>query len=484
MRLNPVRRMLLAVCLLLGLWSLFITLSGGGGLQLGGLRISSSSPRNPLLIALVTGLLAWFLALTGSTGDDRVHRGPHRGTMFITLLTLLVIGLNIVMQATPPSPPGVFTCYNDQPLRGAFRFQLNCDAMEFMTLADEPSRVFTQRIRQSRPLSFLIPYAVALPLHVLPDFDVIPIGPPFQKEFLSFVLVNVATLVFALLCFTWAYERGTGWRGGPEWLFVIVVLAANELTKMFMWNPHVQILNVLTPCLTIYLNMRLLERSSALTSGRAIALGSALGAGLLLYGSFVVPLVCVIAIQWFVYRRVWSGLLAGMSASLVYLAWTAVLFLKTGTAYNHEIVAYRQFIWIADCLAADTCGTAVATHAPAFFNATAAVLTIPAVLAIAIRVARLLQTSDGDAVITAPRTLVQASALTWVVTFVFVGLAGFYSPRLSWMLVPPVLMLVAYEGGALWRASGARRPWAVSIALVTICIAHVLILAARQGPYW
>jgi hypothetical protein len=43
---------------------------------------------------------------------------------------------------------------------------------------------------------------------------------------------------------------------------------------------------------------------------------------------------------------------------------------------------------------------------------------------------------------------------------------------------------VALEGGAMWRAAATRRPWAVSFALVTICVGYVLILAARQGPYW
>jgi hypothetical protein len=480
MRANTLRRVLAAVCLLSGVWALVLMLSGGGSVHLGTWRVSSSTARNPLLIALVSGLLAWFLALTDRSDGDRRRRGPA----FVTALTLLAIGLNVMLQATPPQPSGVFTCYGDQQLRGGFRFQLNCDSMEFMYLADEPSLVFMRPIRQGRPLSFIIPFVVAFPLRVLPDFEIMPVGPPLQKSFFGFAIVNLATLVIALLLFTLAYERGTGWRAGPEWLFVAVVLAANEITKMFVWIPHVQILNVLTPCLTIYLNLRLLERSSPLTSGRAIAMGAAIGAALLLYGSFVIPLVCVITIQWFVYRRVWSGLLTGMSASLVYLTWMAVLFLQTGRVYNHEVVVYRQFVWIADCLAAHTCGNAVATNATAFFNATAAVLAIPAVLAVATHVARVLRTDGSGTVTATPRTLLQATALTWVVTFAFVALAGFYSPRLSWMLVPPVLMLVALEGGTMWRAAGSRRPWAVSIVLVAICIAHVLILAARQGPYW
>ena len=477
MRLDTVKRTLVGVSLVCGLWALILALSGGGAIYLGSLRLSSSSARNPLLLALASGLLAWALALT----TDRESRHRHQGPMFVTVLALLAIGLNVMLQAQP-APPNEFTCYYDQPLRGGFRFQMNCDAMEFMTLAKDPSRVLTQPIRQGRPLSFAIPALIALPLGALPDVDVLPIGPPFQQEYLAFVLVNVATLVCALLFFTWAYERGTGRRGGPEWLFVMVILAANEITKMFIWNPHVQIFNLLTPCLAIYLSLRLLERGAPLSFRLALSLGLAMGIGLLEYGSFVVPLLCIIVIHWFVYRRVWHGLIVGGAASLVYLTWVAFVRLQTGTFYNHEVEQYRQFVWIVDCIRAGTCRETIGGHYVAFFNATAPIIVVPTLLAAGFRIARALSINNDNAPM--PRALLQACAITWVVTFVFLALAGFYSPRLSWLLVPPMLMLVAIEARALWDTLPTRRPWAISIALATVCMGYVLLLASRQGPFW
>ena len=428
MRLDAVKRTLVVVCLMCGLWALIVALSGGGTFPLGPLRVSSTSARNPLLLALASGLLAWALALTTSETDS--HR-RHRGPVLVAMLTLLAVGLNVMLQAQP-ALPNEFTCYHDQPLRGGFRFQLNCDAMEFMTLAHDPSLVFTRPIRQGRPLSFAIPAAIALPLRVLPDFDVLPVGPPLQKEHLAFVLVNVVTLVLALLFFTWAYERGTAWRGGPEWLFVIVILAANEITKMFLWNPHVQIFNLLTPCVTIYLNLRLLERAKPLTMVMASGLGLSLGIGLLTYGSFVIPLVCVISIQWFAHRRLWPGLIVGGTASALYLGWVGLVYLRTGAFYNHEVEQYRQFVWIADCARAGSqeCQATVGANALKFFNATAPIIALPALLAVGCHVARLIWTRD-DGATPMPRRLLKASALTWIVTCVFLALAGFYSPRLS-----------------------------------------------------
>src|SRR5688572_18485387 len=250
---------------------------------------------------------------------------------------------------------------------------------------------------------------------------------------------------------------------------------------MFLWNPHTQILNILLPVLTIYLNLRLLERGSALTVPMAIGLGAVFGAGLMTYGSFFVPLLCVIGIQWFVYRRLWPGLLTGATAVLLYACWVGVVYWRAGSFYSHEVDQYRQFVWMADCVraGAQTCRATLATNWVNLFNATAQVITVPALLAIGCRVARAICTAEGDPV-SMPRTLLQASALAWVVTFVFVALAGFYSPRLSWLLVPPILMLVAIEGGALWRLARVRRPVVVSTALTTICIGYMLILASRQ----
>ena len=45
-------------------------------------------------------------------------------------------------------------------------------------------------------------------------------------------------------------------------------------------------------------------------------------------------------------------------------------------------------------------------------------------------------------------------------------------------------MLVAIDARALWDAMPPPRPWTASIALATICMGYVLLLASRQGPFW
>ena len=129
------------------------------------------------------------------------------------------------------------------------------------------------------------------------------------------------------------------------------------------------------------------------------------------------------------------------------------------------------------------CRAMIAGNARSLFNATAPVIAAPALIAVILRAARALRRPNVNTR-PMPRTLLKASGLCWIVTFVFVALAGFYSPRLSWLLVPPMLMLVVIEARALWEAMPRRRPWAISVALATVCMTYVLLLAARQGPYW
>ena len=38
---------------------------------------------------------------------------------------------------------------------------------------------------------------------------------------------------------------------GIEVLFCLIVLAANDVTKLFFWSPHAQIYNLFVPCVMV-----------------------------------------------------------------------------------------------------------------------------------------------------------------------------------------------------------------------------------------
>lgn len=467
------------VCALLALW---VAATGGGALDIGAFRlISARTPKNPLLAAIVLGLIAWALALASAAPLERRHR---RGIGFAAASGALVLALNAYLLAQPAPPPDVDNCLFETPLGWGFRHLVNCDSPEFLALAFEPSLVFTHTNRQGRPLSFGWAYAVARPLRWIFPRLTMP-GPLGERthEFVAYVLINVVLLVCAFLCFTWVLEAGTGCRAGPELLCGLVALGANDVTKLFFWTPHVQIFNLVIPCLSVYLAFRLLERQRALTPVQALGLGGALGIGLLTYGSFVIPLAVAGLIQLAAYRRLLPAVVTGVAAVAPYAAWMAMVTARTGSFYNHEVAAYRQFIWMGDCAAAgvDACLPVVAANFRMFFNTAAPVVAIPLLLVV-LSVMANQHWGQPVAVLPARRALQQSIALTFVITLTFLALMGFYVPRLAWLLVPPLVLAIVLEVQGIVRAQRVSARW-LALAAVALSLTHLLTLAARQGPY-
>jgi hypothetical protein len=455
-----------------------VAFTGGGSARIGPLHLSAHSLKAPLIIGIVCGLFA-ALATYRSVPTPR-----HRGVWFVLPLVCLTIGVNILLQAQPAPPPGVPACLFDYPQREGFRFFLNCDSPGFLGLAKNPSLVFDSPVRQSRPLSFGIPYVLSKPFTLLPFFTAVPIGPTFQATFFGFMVMNVGALTVALVLFARLLEDVTGVPAGPELLIALVIVGANDLTKLFLWTPHTQIFNVLVPCLTMYLSYRLFMRGRPLGSRESIALGLGLGLGLLTYGSFAVPIACVLFIQAVTYRRPWPSLLVLVFAFAPYATWASLVKWHLGEFHNYEMEEYRQFIWMMDCARTGigSCGPAAARHLTTFFNTAMPVVAIPCVLALVCRLARTSAAADAPAT-PALQALTRSIALTFVMSLVFFGLMGFYAPRLCWVLVPPVIMTAALDCQMVRVAKPVRWPWLLDTALVCSCMAYLLILAGRAGPY-
>jgi len=462
-------------------WAYAVTLSGGGVMHLGPLSVSSQSARNPLLVAVVCGLLGWAVSLRpGATPP------PRRGVRYAMALLALVIGLNLLLQVQPSPPEGVNACLFDLPLRGGFHFFLNCDSPEFLGLAGDPSLVFTHPFRESRPLSFVLPYLVAQPLRLLPTFELLPVNPPHQTAFIAFVVMNLVQMLVALLCFTWAFEAGTGRRGGIELLFSLVMLSANDITKLFMWTPHVQIMNLTVPCVAMYVCFRLLVRGSPLTVRQAVLLGLGLGLCFMTYGAFAIPVICAAAIQLFVYRRWLPAIGVACVALVPSLLWIAFVVAYAGVFHSHEVEVYREFVWMGDCVRAgwDACVPMATKNLLSFFNAAAPILVIPAIGVCLSRACREIWAPAQTPAPPTARALWQAAALTFVVSVLFFAAMGFYVPRLVWPLVPPLLMMIAIDWQALREAQPIVGSLPARVAVAAVCIAHVLILASRYGPYY
>jgi hypothetical protein len=189
-------------------------------------------------------------------------------------------------------------------------------------------------------------------------------------------------------------------------------------------------------------------------------------------------------IQTFGYRRLWTGALVTASAFGVYGIWVAFMKWHVGGYHNAEMEEYRQFIWMLDCARAHigSCGPIAARHLTTFFNVSVPVLAIPLLLAFLCRLARTVF-GQNTPVGPAQQALARSIALTLLVTLAFLALMGFYAQRLCWLLVPPVVLMATLDCYMVRAGRPVRWPWLFDAALVASCMAYLLVLAGRAGPY-
>jgi hypothetical protein len=398
-----------------GLWAIVAALLGDDPTRDGTDGLPLGSAHYALVLATASGLLAWTLSLA-SVQDE--SSPPRRGSRFVALLAVMVIAVNFLLMAQPsPPPPPFFACQDVNSIGHGFRHFLNCDSPTYMAMASDPRLVLTHTILQNRPLSFVLPFLISQPLRVVTRLEKAGAYRPYAREFIAYLIVNLACLLATLICFTWTLEAGTRRIAGIELLFACVALSANDVTKLFFWTPHTQIFNLLVPCMSVYLTFRLLQREKPLKPRAAFGWGLVLGLGLLIYGSFAVIVLCVSAIQLLVYRRPGPTLLVIIGALLPYVCWAAFVYSLSGSFYNHEVTRFRQFVWIIDCARQGiaTCLPVATNHLQAFVNTAAPVVAVPAVLAFVCRLAR--HASPGTAAAPEPApALAQAIALTLAVT--------------------------------------------------------------------
>ena len=123
----------------------------------------------------------------------------------------------------------------------------------------------------------------------------------------------------------------------------------------------------------------------------------------------------------------------------------------TGTFYSHEVAAYRQYMWIADC-AADgiaACGPVVTKNFWMFFTVAAPVILVPLVLVFCSRVARYLRPGPDPVPQPTLHALGLAILMTFGITVVFLATMGFYVQRLE-------LAAGASRSSSPWRWSSGR----------------------------
>ena len=483
------RRILVVVCGLASLWTALLLVTGGFLVHIGSLRISSQAPLPSLVVALAAGLAAWAISLTRGDAEPAAST-PRERVRRVALLTLLILGLSVLALTQPAPPTDVNNCAFVNEMGQGMRHILNCDAVEYLAIAHTPSMVMTwaHPYRQSRPLSYLAPHVVALPLRLSSWLSAHGPYKPFAAEFVAFALINLVVLIVTMLCFIRLMRMArTSVPLGIELLFTLVVLGANDVTKIFFWSPHSQIYNLLVPCVTMYLIVRMLDAGRALSLRQALLFGLGTGIGLLMYGSFSVLLVCACATQLLAYRKILVPFIIGAAAVATYAAWVAYVRVTAGFFYSYETEMYRQFVWLIDCYkaGADVCIPQLQLNGWKTLDMLAKMTMVPLALIVAVRVARLVWPQSSSAAAPVNRHVAPAVAACLFVASMLLLLMGGAAnmPRLFWVLMPPLLLVLAIELQQLRAALAPRGQRALSAVVFSAALVHLVIFALRQGPY-
>lgn len=334
-------------------------------------------------------------------------------------------------------------------------FTANCDGFVYMDNARQPALLLEPRaVRQSRPLFILLGTAVGYPVTwavqglqasgLLPARVVQKLPAKYQPLlgfYIGYVLLNYAVLLAALLLFRHLYYRLTAGRGS-RWVLasLLVFLVSNQITKAFFWTVHQQMFTFLVPLLLLYVVLQLRESER----WRGWLPGLALVGGLLalVYGSFVLALPVLLYGAWLHYR---GRPTAGFTLQLITLiglfllpslSWIACLKLRGVTYYNHEAESYGQLLWLraiweqpfVDFLQ-------LAGH-----NLLRFLETLPAIGPFLTLVAGLVVWSYKRGCLHHLPTPVIGLLL---VQTAFLVVLGYYKERLTFMLVPLLLLLIA-----------------------------------------
>jgi hypothetical protein len=272
----------------------------------------------------------------------------------------------------------------------------------------------------------------------------------------------------------------------------VAMLAVNEVTKAYFWTPHLQVFGILVPVMAVWLCVwaaKNFDRSGLLLVG---AMGIAFGVAVVTYGSFLLlPLTLVFITVW----RMPGGqggsrlrtsvklgvVLAGCYA--VVASWRAYVVWRTGDFISLEVRKYHEFVWIRED-AVKGIGSflaSIGTHALEFSLTIGPACGAAAIILGASWLAARWAGSKAEEIV--PRELSQAIVVYMILAVPFLWLIGFYRTRLTWILVPPMLLISARALACLEQRIPPRSRLAAQLSTYAITLIYIIYWVTKSGPY-
>ncbi len=267
--------------------------------------------------------------------------------------------------------------YDNIQLGKNITFLVNPDAFAFVGAAIQPSHLLEENhFRQSRPGYAILGFLIGYPIYFLSQ--------PFHSQieklmsnslnlknneaerkkgvlyacfYLGYVLLNMFILIYALWIFDKTITITTGeWKSGTFlYCLPLFMLSVNQITKIYLYTPHLQLFNILTPILSLYYSLRILKKQ--ITCKQILNISTIAGVGFLVYGNFIMLFIsivisCLWASSSYLLLQRSIGLL--VKATLLFLLptflWIFFLKLNGISFYSAEVTQFRQFVWIIDSL--------------------------------------------------------------------------------------------------------------------------------------
>lgn len=277
-------------------------------------------------------------------------------TFILTIVGLVVIQSISLFRNLPSNP----ACGRVLNVVENLNVLINCDSAVFMKDAQNPNRFFDGRsVYQDRPFHALLAWSLGnfLKLIGIPNTTRLIEGNSgqitlYQSAFyLSYVLINfIILLVSVVIAVRYMRQVEFGAKlKAPSNVVILTVLivATNELTKSFFWTPHSQMFNVLLPVLALFL----LANRKKVNNFR-LFFGIACGLVLLM---FFYPLFGILfsILAFSGYSVFHKRVVLILFPLTLFLLYPRTLELLGGSYTNHNILKFRQFVWLADAVKRD-----------------------------------------------------------------------------------------------------------------------------------
>jgi len=369
------------------------------------------------------------------------------------------------------------------PLNTYAGFILNYDSNEFIESAISPTALLRENyVRQNRPLYVIVASSIG--------YSIYYISSPFKSIFeltlkkslyAGYVFLNFIILLLALYIFEKLARILTdGNISYATTLMLCVFIASNFMTKAFFWTAHQQMFAFLIPLLGIYISIKWLN---VVPTKSLYVYFFLFGLGMLTYGSF---LILFVSSLFYVCYRLYVNkkLVANHSFLFIFIScmlfliptvfWILFLKYKGIVYYNHEVVRYRQLVWIIDTLSVSAVDflTTFYSNLMQFFITFSKLYLFIAVIGVAVIIRKI---KMGSAFLFDRNTKLILLQLAFFTAFFM--LLGYYAYRLTFTLMPILLCLSIAQAGELLNTKKIQL-----VIFITVCAWHAYTVFS-YGPF-